>query len=263
MLKYLKSFFVPKLYVAGLPLSEDSVTEEFKNFFSEDVETICIMSGAFNTGDLSKSLEYKSASKGFDILIQNGYKFINSENFNNEKKAVVMYKDAWNRPDGTRKSATDVGKFVIETAKELRKTHPNARILRIAPGSPYLYDGVSGYMIDNYPNISVIDTKSSAELAYERICKILNIDLPAFIVEPTEGILCEKSVNLIGCVGFVYQDYVKLENIINNIKPNDRIFDIKVGYVNDIKEIKQHDLKKLYQYTPGYSPSIIAIVDDN
>lgn len=263
MLKYLKSFFVPKLYVAGLPLSDDSISQEFIDFFSEDVETICIMSGAFNTGDLSQSLEYKSASSGFNILIKNGYKFIDSVNFKNEKKAVVMYKDAWNRPDGTRRSANDVGKFVVDKSKELRKQHPNARILRIAPGSPYLYDGVSGYMIEKYPNLTVIDTKSSAELAYDRLCKILNLDLPAVIVDPTTGILSDKSINLIGCVGYVYKDYVKLENIINNIKPSSRIFDIKVGYVNDIKEVKQQDLKKLYQYTPGYSPSIIAIVDEN
>ena len=263
MFKFIKSFFVPKLYVVGMPISNDSVEQAYLDFFSEDVQTICIMTGGLNVNSLNQSLEYKSASTGFDIIIQNGYQFINLEKFTNEKKAVVMALDSWNGPNRTRKSANDVGKYVIQLAGELRKKHPNARILRIAPGSPYLYDGVSGYMIDNYPNIKVIDTKSSAKLAYEKLQNTIGTNLPAHIVEPTDGVLLSNCVNLIGCVGFVYKDYVILENIINGIKPKNRIFDIKIGYVNSIREIKKHDLQKLYEYTPGYSPSIIAIIDEN
>ena len=113
--------------------------------------------------------------------------------------------------------------------------------------------------------------KAMGLLSFKSLCTRLQPDLTRCnpIVVPlsyfTSGTSdCKFFKNfLIGCVGFVYKDYVILENIINGIKPKNRIFDIKIGYVNSIREIKKHDLQKLYEYTPGYSPSIIAIIDEN
>lgn len=263
MLKFLKSLFTPKMYVIGLPLSKQSTTKEFIDFFKEDVETICIMSASMNVSKMESSPEFKSSSSGYEVMMENGYKFISLSKLTNEKKSIVMLGDCWRKPDGTRRIANQVGEYVYEVAKELRKKHPNARIARIGPGSPYLYDGVAGYLINNCPNIEVIDTKSSAQLAYERVCSLLDCELPMNIVEPTECILEDKSVNIVGCVGFIYKDYVKLDMLVEAIKPGSKLYEVKIGYNSSIEEIKVNELMKLYEETPDYSPSIIAIIDEN
>lgn len=253
----------PKLYIVGLPISSDSVTPEFLEFIQQDVQTICIMSGSLNLNDIERSSEYKSSHIGFDLLIKNGFQFIDSDKPINQKKVVFMVKKCWNREDGTRISANGVGKRIIELAEELSKKYPNARISRIAPGSPYLYDGVSSFMIDNFSNIEVIDTKSSAELAYEKLSVELNINLPVDIVDPTKIVLQNNCINILGCVGFIYKDYVDLNQILKSIKTNSKIYDIKVGYNDSIKEIKKDDLRNFNENILGYSPSIIAIINES
>jgi hypothetical protein len=154
----------PKMYIIGLPLSHDSVTSEFLEFIQQDVQTICILAGGLNLSDIGRSAEYKSSHIGFDLLIKNGFQFIDSDKPINQKKVVFMVGNCWIREDGTRMQATGVGKCIIELSEKIRKKHPNAIISRIAPGSPYLYDDVSNFIINNFSNIEVIDTKSSAGL---------------------------------------------------------------------------------------------------
>ena len=118
-------------------------------------------------------------------------------------------------------------------------------------------------MIENFSNTEVIDTKSSAELAYKKLCVELNINLPQNIVNPINIVLQDNCINILGCVGFIYKDYVDLNQILKSIKTNSKIYDIRVGYNDSIKEIKKDDLKNFNENISGYSPSIIAIINES
>jgi hypothetical protein len=95
------------------------------------------------------------------------------------------------------------------------------------------------------------------------LCVELNINLPPNIVDPTKIVLQNNCINILGCVGFIYKDYVDLNQILKSIKTNSKIYDIKVGYNDSIKEIKKEDLKNFNENILGYSPSIIAIINES
>lgn len=255
-------------FIVGLPLNQKSVTNQFKEFLDSNVETIMVLAGTINMNPYLVTQEYKSCSIGYDMLFDASYEFVKYEGLDitklyNSKKIVIALDDIWVNAEKNRTDPNIVGKTILDLMNNLSILYKDKRIVMIAPGSPYLYDSVASYLFKYCPLIEVINTKSSAQLSYEEMDEQkLTENLPMVIV-PThfrDGDFKSNSVNLIGCIGYVYKNYERLDKLIAHISDTDTLYSIKLGEENVVTKISIEDLPKMFIRTPDYRPTTLAIV---
>ena len=167
------------------------------DFINSDDETVILISGSLD----SFSQEYKSGKKMFDLIFSKGYNIVKYENLDlnsigNSKRIIITLDSVWFK-DGVRNDPIDVGETNLDLMRSINKIYPNKRIVRLVPGSVYLYDLVNIYLLRHQPLIKVIDTKSSAQLAYESLIDENLIDgtLPMHITQKNPK---TNRVNMIG-----------------------------------------------------------------
>ena len=253
-------------FILGVPITESSVTQKFKDFINSDEETIMITSTPKWTD--SETQEYKSASVGFNMILNSGYKFITYENLdisslNDYKKIIITLDNIWIDSNKNRTNPSIVGKITLDLMNSISSFHKNKRIVKLSPGSPYLYNGVGLYLLKYCPLIDVINSKSSLQLCYEELCKQKSIKhLPMNIVDTyfTNDGFKPKSINLIGCIGYAYKNSELLNKLISNIENDDLLYSIQLGKTNIVEKITIEDLSKLYIKTDDYKPTTLAIV---
>lgn len=257
-----------EFFIIGSPLNKESITQEFIDFINSNEETIILLSCTPDSNKYTVSQEYKSGKIGFDMIADAGYEFISYKNmdiktFGDYKKIAINFDTVWyDTNTGVRTQPYDVAKILLCEMIKINQIYKNKRIARVSPGSPYLYDGVADYLLKYCPLVKVINSKSSAQLSYEALnLNNLTEGLPMRIVDKNfKYILKSNFVNIIGSVGYVYQNYEYLMKVASDISGGDLIYKIGLGEKTTIEKITTQDFSKFFIRTPDYKPITLAII---
>jgi hypothetical protein len=250
------------LHILGLPLSKNSITEEFLNFIGSDTPTLLFSSVQFTDDEKKTNNDYITAKVGYDLLFDQGFKIIPGNLITPTiiDKTILSF-PLWLSING-RRNASDVGIDIVKIYKQLQQTFPNVNIAYITPGSPMLYDFVVKKIIKIVDNIKIIDTKSSAELSYNYLLnyssKIPNYPLN-LITDQNDVKLTEESINIIGCIGPTYK--INVNPILSQLSESDLIFTISIGYVTLVREHTLSELRKMFKNNHPYlNSATLAII---
>jgi hypothetical protein len=209
------------LTIVGLPLTPESVTTQFLEFIDQP-DVVCVYASPFST----TNNDYLTAKTGFDLLFERGYQV--TQNFDQAFTGrVILSVPLWHDRNTAR-----VADGVLAAYTRITEQDPHKTVCYITPGSPLLYDGVVKNLLLSSDIGTVIDTKSSAQLAIEEL-----VDRGAFAYAPLHVVqdnmkLEENAINILGCVGSVYYT-TDVKNITLKLMPqlNIRtdIYKIKLG----------------------------------
>lgn len=257
-----------KNYIIGLPLNKKSITKKFTDFISSDKEIIGLITSSLS----QNTLEGKSSSVGYNLLLKNGFEFfsvnsLNIEHLKQTKKIVLTLDDIWINNQGKRKVPLNVALKTISLMEKLKQLYPEKHIVRFCPGNPYKSDSVTFYMLNVVPLMEVINCKSSSQLAYEEL-KALNLTkgLPPNFIQiintdhKIDNNFISDAVNLLDCVMSIYINENKFETILSYIESNDNIYAIYINDSSKIEKITLSDIRKLYEKNSNLEPFVLAII---
>ena len=221
-------------FIVGLPLTPDSITEEFIKFFEDDTPTLLI--SAVNLLDLTNN-DYETSKVGYDYIFNTGYKLFPPENRPTAISKHILHVPLWIGKNG-RRLPKEVTANILNLYTLSRKEWKSVRIAILVPGSPYFYDLVSSKLMEYIPASNVIDTKSSAQLAGELISQIEGgkySNSEMVIHQNFNNIQLEKNaINIVGCVGAIY-NHSPIAFLLQ-INQQDEIFLVNLGHTNSIKK---------------------------
>ena len=247
-----------QLYIVGLPITPDTITEEFLDILKCKEPTIFLMSTFLNLQNKESLNDYLTARVGFDKLFSYGIKFTDryKDDLSNH---VFMMGNVWYR-NGIRRRVRDVASDVLFTMLKLKQLQ-NANVVYIVPGSPHHYDSVSPVLISNIlrfdsENIKVVNTKSSAQIAYE----LFDVSLPMNILDCSKIELKQSHINIVGCLGDIYSRCTDPENFINSCRQFDQIYDVKLGYENIVNQLTHDQLyERIFIHRKSLNDSTLVI----
>ena len=229
-----------QLYIVGLPITPETVTEEFLSILKFKEPTIFLMSTFLDLQNKESLNDYVTARVGFDKLISSGLTFTNryKENLSNH---VFMMNSVWYQ-NGVRRRVSDVASDILFTMLKLRQLQ-DANVVYIVPGSPHHYDSVSPLLVSylrhsHGEDIKVVDTKSSAQLTYE----LFDTSIPLNIVDCFQIEMKKYHINVIGCLGEIYATFVNRERFFNWCKKFSQIHEVKLGYHSHVNQLTHTQL---------------------
>ena len=125
-------------YILGLPITTDTVTEEFLEFLNSDGRKILVMTGSF----LYNGDDYKNTKVGFDALLDSGFKlYSNKDNIAfippNVNKAILYVNISLDKVVG---NVGDVMLDYIENVVSSLELDEDVTVGYVCAGSPKLYD---------------------------------------------------------------------------------------------------------------------------
>ena len=258
------------LSIIGLPITEDTVTEEFKYFISQNKKLAFFSAIHYNLNDIQSNGDYISSEVGHKKLFEQGFMFKDISNFNGDIKKVIFSLNLWYNL-GQRNSPEDVVDNIISTAKEFKQKFPEYICVYMVPGSPFYHDGVSKILIKKIKNIKIIKTKSSADILCDKLKIILNKNLNFNIIEDVNNIKLKKNnINIFACLGPVYESSIKryyknysLSIITDQIEIEDKIYGFQFGFNNTINEYTKKEFEQMIKEKNQYMNSQIFAIEKN
>jgi hypothetical protein len=245
-------------YILGLPIEPNSVTSEFLDFLHSDKKKVLLSTGAF----FFDGPDYKGAKVGFDMLMENNFRIYSNNNklyIPPPVKNSITHFNLNNRSFETQ-NLSQMGELIISEMEEMIENSnigEDVEVGYMCAGSPRLYDTVCYTLMQQNPDIKIIDTKSSAELIYEKI----GSDKPLNVVHSDNLEFLEGHINTFGCIGNFYRS-IDVSTLIQRVRPFENIYQYKFGYEEDQMVRKIHKEQFFYeiQSNPNFfDTSTIAI----
>ena len=179
-------------YILGLPITTDTISEEFLEFINSEENKIIVTTGSF----FFNGQDYTLTKVGFDQLMRKGFKIFGNNKERafippNVNKSILQINLDFSVVNSSPDSILEYIENIIDSL-DLEKSDT---VCYACPGSPYLYDSLSKTIINKYKDIKVIDTKSSADIIKEK----LEIDKPVEIIYSNQMNFNEDSLNIFGC----------------------------------------------------------------
>jgi hypothetical protein len=207
-----------EVIVCGLPVTANSVTDEFLKLISSD-NIIGIISGKIYPGKELQNYDYLSAQPGFELLKEAGFTFVDPDNIAN--RTIVML-DCW-YAGKIRKTGAEVAQHIIDFVRDLNFS---GKIVYFCPGSPRLYDRVCEHLITE--STVIVDTTSSIQICYEHF-KQFGVKLPLHTIDQEQFKILDGHVNIVGAIGEIYREGFDIQLLVNNIKDTHRCYSVKLG----------------------------------
>lgn len=251
-----------KLYIIGIPLTEDSISQEFKVFFESNLTTLIITTLRLSKLDfIDNDNEYSTCKVGFDYIIQKKFNFIPLNNgFLIEKDKLQKYIDntlrvkserdillanLWGSLQG-RRYDWEVADLLIETVNYYIKKNVYDRICIVGPGSLRYADSRMNFFLHNYKDdYTLIDAKSSLQLSIEELEKIRPgiKNYPIKVYDGLEVDLKENYINVHSCLTPLYKK--DISKLIGKLNDSFSVYIIKLGSTTIIDQLNAHELKSI------------------
>jgi hypothetical protein len=246
--------------IIGIPLSVETISAAFIQ--ATDRDRILVSAAYVNPLKPGVGNDYACAAAGFDQLLKLGYVFLHESEFATLAKIdaiprrCVVCINAWRMDSGARRRAEEATAIVcrfIESLSNLRRD-----VAYISQGSPHLYDSIVSTLM-KLNNFTVIDTASSADLAFE-VVKV-HSDLPRHTVRHTlTDELKAGFLNVIGCIGSTY-DYGPKPPFVAQISQARRIWLVRVGREPFAKQMDANLLLSLIDKRAPELNSMTAVME--
>jgi hypothetical protein len=209
--------------IIGLPLTVDSMTDEFKSIIDSQESRVLVLRAALNMADPTKSNDYMCAQAGFDYVYSSGYQFVMHDRFNKDLphyRHVVMC-PFWYGADGVRRRPAEVIQHLSDFIVDIQCENVDF----IVQGSPTLWDHVAPWFVER--GAQIVDTPSSADLAIQEAKAHLTLET-CILRDPYGDRLKNGVANVVGCVGDIYRSH-KREELRDDIASASKVFVVTVG----------------------------------
>jgi hypothetical protein len=226
----------------GLPITKDSINSELINFLNKKEKITIFCLGIFDKNQLKNNNDYLLAKVGYDLLFKSVHEIIH---------LPIWYNN------GVRRQPCEVFDELISTMNEYHKNNPEHILSYALPGSPYYEDYISGRMINDLKNITVIDTKSSGQLIYDLIDRkelfYHHVDIMGkgnSYFNYYNFTIKKHAVNVISCLGPGYQKEMHWLNkfyLLYKISKKDEIYSIRLGSNVVSKKLSKTEFKYLLE----------------
>lgn len=246
-------------YILGLPITENSISDEFLDFINADEKQVLISVGSF----FFNGVDYNCSKVGFNMLMNSNYKIYNDEDGKIfippiTKKAFVQLNvmGLFNR--ASQSGNNSVNRIVEEITNTIQTINVDCKIGLVCQGSPYVYDTICSSLMELDKDIKIIDTKSSIDLVKEKFNVDKNVNVHYL---QSEEMLDENAFNVIGCAG-EYFKILKIPHIAERIKNFTEIYQVHVGFPNDeiIRKLgKEQLLFELKQNSGFFDTSTLVV----
>lgn len=247
------------LYILGLPLTPETVTDEFLSFINQP-NVILIQSSIIR--DINHHNDYITAKIGYDLLFSLGYEFTETMPTEQSAPRVIYMKQMWE----TDRSARLVAQQIVDCYKQIQINNPTSVIASNHIGSPDLYDDVYPCLKKINIITTVINTRSSAEIAIDYLLSrglIPDLELNILSFKNISDVK-KDSINIFGCLGTIYglDISVLLSKIISTFGSNAKIFKIKLSETVDVEHLTKIQLfKRLINHREEFNCSLLVIVN--
>jgi hypothetical protein len=242
---------VDDFFVLGLPITHESATPEFIDFLKSSAPTVLVDSSRFHFGNN----DYQTAKVGYDMLLSAGYKFVYSMDEIPSSGKCVLSLDLWRRSGGKLKPSQLVAE-IMHYAKLIQQKY-KCNVGYITTGSPFLYDAVCEKMQEKHPDTYFVDTKSSAQLAYESV----GASAPINVVDNMRIKLKPGHVNMLGCLGEIYSLWTDYDVLMSALTDDMIIYDVKLGPSGRTTKLTKSQLIDIIKTDKYYlNTSTIAVI---
>ena len=230
------------LFLVGLPLTKESMTQDFKDFVCSDSQTILIATSVFDQRQAHLNNDYKCAKFGYDFLNSAGFvtcvadypfsrkslKQSVEECLQFAKNKTILSVDLWSSLQASRRYPSDVARDVVELYDLITKKFSNTRVGVISEGDPLYRDYRVEKIRELVPNHKVISSPSSAELSLLELYNLEDVrGLPVCKHQDSLVSFCNNSINVYSCLGL---DYNKdLTSLLEKMTETDIAYVIKLG----------------------------------
>jgi hypothetical protein len=247
------------VYIIGLPLTTESISSEFADFFDSEEPTILICSSFVTKEKFESTNDYKLAKVGFDYLLNRGFQqcFVDQlitsksldqsveENLPKVIDKILLCVNLWFSSTG-RKDLEIVAKEIIHIVSIIKQKNSNIRIGIISEGSPYYADDRIKRVMEFIPSHKVINSISSADLSLAELYRLEEVSkLPVKIQENINVDFDENSVNVYSCLGLHYKK--DITRLISTLNTKHIAYVIKVGHSKTVQKIGGITFKELLQ----------------
>jgi hypothetical protein len=252
------------LHILGLPLTSQSVTDEFLEFIKQT--NVILIQASLMYAIKEHNNDYVTARTGYDLLFAHDYVLTENMPVGQTSAHTIFAKQLWTKD----RNCQLITQQVIDVYHELRQSNPDSIIAYITPGSPGLYDSIFKNLTNANLDISVIDTKSSAELAVEYLVSNKLIpDLEMNILNGHEASTIKSTikydqVNIIGCLGNIYHSDIKMtaSALLSGISNNAKIFIIHLSDKIHVEKLTKIELiKQLITKRARFNSTLVVFVN--
>jgi hypothetical protein len=186
----------------GIPLTAESVTDEFRDFINDKSSRVLVMSSVIDWKAPELSWDYRCAQIGFDYVRNSGYEFVLLDEFNYQTRPLrhVVMLPLWYDLLGVRQTPQEVAAKIDSFARALLSIGVSD-VTYITQGSPYLHDAVSRLLIRS--DSRVLDATSSATLAFDAVRDFTSLPMHIPTDLRRDGLLTGHA-NVLGSVGSHY-----------------------------------------------------------
>lgn len=256
-----------KLIYFGLPITSSYINPELIEFFNTNKKIVLFDTDGVSSWDECKSFgDYNSAPAGYDLLIKYGFEFLNEMPIGETHQRIIVSKSLW-FDNGIRRSPSIVAQLLFDISNKTYYNDYTKAVYTI--GSPLVGDGVYDKLSEMNVISKLIDTKSSAQLIYEKLGS--NLPLCVVIKDKDINTICEtgfntNTFNVMYALNSVYQKKLIADwqlKLCNKIYSTDRIFVAHISKYDrkeDIAEIdKNMFMKFLCSPKPYHAVSFVVI----
>jgi hypothetical protein len=195
----------------------------------EKRSVIAVESGHIDLSALHQNNDYRCAQVGFDLLLKRGFQFTQHLPSADVYRHVLSA-SLWSSPQG-RRSPEEVAQDLVALFLSLRG-RCSADLWYITQGSPRFADSVSSILLEQ--GASILDTESSAELAYAATGSTLPVHFPRKEDPAREG-----HANVFTAFGSCYPPRYRLDVQLKRAR---RAFLVSLGYESVAVQIDPNTL---------------------
>lgn len=248
-----------KLHILGLPLTPESVTDEFLAFIKQP--NVILIQSSLMYAIKEHNNDYVTARTGYDLLFAHDYVLNENMPIGQTSARTIFTKQLWTK-DRNGQLVTDQ---VISIYQELQQNNPDSAIAYITPGSPGLYDIISKNLTNSNLGVSVIDTKSSAELAVEYLVSHnLLPDLEMNVLDKRSSDIKNDCVNVFGCLGSIYISDISIiiSTLISGVSSVAKIFKINLSDKTQVEKLTKMELvRQLLTNRDSFNSTLVVFAN--
>lgn len=212
----------------GLPITKDSITQEFIDIVDElenNEEWVGLTLCDYDYSGKQVRLDQHNAPAGYSFLLERGFVFSKND-LSRANKIIGTFGEFW----GERNPVVTAQRL-MRAVKHFHEKELFSTVVMFTPGSPHHDDSITKVLTSVYPDIRIVDTDSSADIAVKCIggdC-VIRSHYDEFVLGKNRSIDKSK-IAIFSCLQHGYN--VDLREVILDLQPKQIIaVNIKVDRV--------------------------------
>jgi len=227
--------------IIGIPLTSEGVTPEFAQVVAGSKILVSATHIAHRAPH--ENNDFVCAQVGYRYLLSVGFCLLTEAEFwllhkhNDLPERVIVSVNAWLSPSGARRWPAEAAVIIAEFLKRLEAA-TDGDVAYACQGSPRLYDSLAAELMKML-DCEVVDTPSSADLAYSAIAKH-NPLAKHVLAHSHHDDLKDGCANVVGSFGSIY---AQRPHFLSQLHKASRIWAVRIGDKSEIEPLGVEELR--------------------